>query len=276
MHEKEKLRFRNAQGYELNLENPRSFNEKIVYRKLFDRRPILVLTADKYKAREYIRERIGWEAENHFVPFLDVVKDPNDLRLNYNGEYIIKSNDGAGEWIFREKTRYLVNKQCIEYKNLTKEQIVRICMEWIKEDYSLRWNEWAYHEVKSLILVEKLLRCSDGNLPSDFRVCMFGGKCRMIYVTTPWQATFNYYDEEWKPMNVIRPGHGVGEIIKKPKNFNKMIEFAEKLSKGWDFMRPDFYIIDDKIYFGELTHYPGAGLGKLPRELDFRMGEYWK
>ncbi|GAG80917.1 unnamed protein product, partial [marine sediment metagenome] len=68
MHEDERQRFKKIHGYELNLDNPKSFNEKVVFKKLFDRDPLLVVTSDKYRVREFIRNRIGWEAENHLIP----------------------------------------------------------------------------------------------------------------------------------------------------------------------------------------------------------------
>ena len=113
MYEDEKLRFKKMQGYELNLDNPQSFNEKVVYKKLFDRNPLLVLTSDKYRAREYIRDKIGWEAENHLVPLLYVTDKPETLIINYPRQHIIKPNNVAGRWIIVEniggRKRYTVD-----------------------------------------------------------------------------------------------------------------------------------------------------------------------
>jgi len=275
MYKNEKKWFKHYLGYELDLENPKTYNEKICYRKLFNRNLLIITTSDKYRARQYIRNRIGFRAENHLVPLLWITDNPEDIPVeNLPDEYIIKPNNGAGWWILKDLVRFTVDSTKKIYNSLTKEQIVNICKGWLSEDYSKRWNEWAYGEIEPLIVIEKLLRCKNGELPSDYRLCMFGGKCKLIYVTAPYQATFNYFDENWKPIefNYKPPNPN----CKKPKAFKQMIEFAEKLSKGWDFIRCDFYVVEDWIYFSELTHYPGCGHTPFPYEIDLRLGEYWK
>lgn len=281
MYEDEKNLFFRIHGYSLNLSRPKSFNEKIVYKKLFDRNPLIPLTADKYRIRKYIRDKIGWEAENHLVPLLYVTDKPETIPFDrLPEEYIIKPNNGAGRWIVVEVVngikRYEINYTRKKGMNLTNKEIIENCQDWFGTIHGSQWYEWAYQEIEPLIVIEKLLRCKNGKLPSDFRLCMFGGKCKMIYVTTPNQEHFNYYDGNWKPMNIVRPGHKIGDVIEKPKQFNRMIEFAEKLSEGWDFIRADFFLVDDYIYFSELTHYPGSGHGKLPKDIDFELGKYWE
>jgi len=177
MFEEERKIFKRIHGYELDLNNPLTFNEKIVCKKLFDRNPLIPLTSDKYRAREYIRERIGLEAEKHFIPLLDVVDNPKNLKLDYEGEYIIKPNNAAGKWIIKDKIRYTVDSKHTKYADLSKKQIIDICKKWLTDDYSSHWNEWAYSKVEPLIIVEKLLRDSKGNIPNDYRICMFGEKC---------------------------------------------------------------------------------------------------
>lgn len=281
MYEDEKELFLKIHGYPLNLDNPQSFNEKIVYKKLFDRNPLITLTADKYRARQYIRDRIGWEADNHLIPLLYVTDNPETIPFDrLSNEYIIKPNNGAGRWILAEIVnglkKYNINYTHREVFNLSNEEIVNICKEWFKTIHGTQWYEWAYQEIKPLIVIEKLLREKSGKFPSDYRFGMFGSKCRLVYVTTHNLATFNYYDENWNVLDIRREGHEVGIPIEKPKTFDKMIEFAEKLSAGFDFVRTDFYSIDNYIYFGEITHYPGAGYAKFPKDIDFKLGEYWK
>ena len=275
MHENEQLIFKKCHDYELNLKNPKTYNEKICHRKLFDHRELLITTSDKYRARQYIRNIIGFKAENYLIPLLWVTDNPEDIPLeSLPNEYIIKPNNGAGWWILKDLVQFIVDSTKKIYSSLTKRQIVDICKGWLSEDYSKRWNEWAYGEIKPLIVIEKLLRCKNGNLPSDYRLCMFDGKLRLIYVTTPYQATFNYYDENWNPIKFKYKPEDTSLI--RPKELDKMVEFAEKLSRGWDFIRCDFYLVDNKVYFGELTHYPGCGHTPFPYEIDLKLGEYWK
>ena len=280
MYEDEKELYLRIHGYPLNLENPKSYNEKIIHKKLFDRNPLITLTADKYRARGYIRDRIGWEVERHLVPLLYVTDNPQTIPFDKLPEqYIIKPNNAAGRWIVCEAVdeikKYEINYTREKRINLSNLEIIGYCEDWFKTVYGVDHYEWAYQEIEPLIIAERLLCCKNGKIPSDFRVCMFGGKCKMIYVTTPNQETFSYYDENWEPMDIIRVGHKLGKVEEKPKEFDKMMAFAEKLSYGWDFIRCDFFIIDDWIYFSELTHYPAGGYGKLPKDIDFELGRYW-
>lgn len=281
MYEDEKQRFKNMQGYELNLNNPKSFNEKVVYKKLFDRNPLITLTADKYRVRQYIREKIGWEAEYHLIPLLFVTDNPETIPFdNLSGQYIIKPNNGSGRWILVEETKgikkYEIDVACKKYTSLNKEEMIKICKNWFKTIHGAEWYEWAYQKIKPLIVVEKLLY-ENGDIPFSYKFCMFDGKCRMIYVLNRNDVTYNFYDENFNMLDVKRKGHSLGPQKEKPKKFDKMVEFAEKLSYEFDFVRIDFYLVNDWIYFGEMTHYPGSGHGVFePKEYDFVLGKYWE
>jgi len=282
MYENEKQRFEKFLGYPLNLDNPKSFNEKIEYKKIFDRNPLLPITADKYRARQYIRDRIGWEADNHLIPLLYVTDNPETIPFDrLPDEYIIKPNNAAGRWVTVEGIeglkKYDINYTHEEGLNLTNKEIINECKKWFETIHGAEWYEWAYGEIKpKLIIIEKLLREESGKIPDDYRFCMFDGKCKMIYITSPRLVTFNYYDENWNVMDIVRKGHTLAPTIKKPKAFDELIEFAEKLSKPFDFVRVDFYLVDGYIYFGEMTHYPGSGHAQFPKDIDFKIGEYWK
>lgn len=282
MYEDEKALFLKIHGYPLNLDNPKSYSEKIVHKKIFDRNPLMSITADKYRARQYIRDRIGWEADNHLIPLLWVGKNSEDIPFDrLLTEYIIKPNNAAGRWITVEGVnglkKYDINYTHKEGLNLTNKEIINECKKWFETIHGVQWYEWVYQEIKpKLIIIEKLLREKSGKIPDDYRFCMFDGKCKMIYMTSPRLITFNYYDENWNVLDIARPGHALAPTIEKPKNFDKMIEFAEKLSKGFDFIRIDFYLVDDYIYFGEMTHYPGSGHAKFPTDIDFKIGKYWR
>jgi len=281
MYEDEKQRFKSKQGYELNLDNPQSFNEKVVCKKLFDRNPLLVLTADKYRVRQYIREKIGWEAEYHLIPLLFVTDNPETIPFDRLPEqYIIKPNNGAGRWIIVEsikdyRTEYTVDRIGTFY-DIENEKIINYCKQWFKTVHGAEWHEWAYGEIEPLIVVEELLY-ENANIPFSYKFCMFDGECKMIYVLNRDDITINIYDADFNMLDVKRKHHPLGPRKEKPKEFGKMIGFAEKLSEGFDFVRIDFYLVDDYVYFGEITHYPGSGHGVFePQEYDFELGRCWK
>jgi len=280
MYEDEKALFKSKHGYEPDLKNPKSFNEKVVYKKLFDRNPLLVTTADKYRARQYIKDRLGWEAENHLVPLLHVTKNPYTIPLGLMPkQFIIKPNNGAGRWIIVEdidgKKRYTVDRIGV-FENLNQEQLAIHCNNWFKTVHGAEWHEWCYGEIDPLIIVEKLLY-DKGNIPYSYKFCMFNGKCKMIYVLNRNDIEINMYDEHFEPIPVKRKGHPNGPVQAKPFKFKQMIDFAERLSSGFDFVRVDFYIVESYLFIGELTHYPGSGHGIFePKEYDLELGKYWK
>ena len=118
---KEKEIFKRYHGYELDLKNPKTYNEKICYRKLFDRNPLIVITSDKYRARQYIRDKIGFRADNHLIPLLWVTDNPEDIPIeNLPDEYIIKPNNGAGWWILKDLIQFIVDSVKKIYHSLTK------------------------------------------------------------------------------------------------------------------------------------------------------------
>ncbi len=278
MYEDEKIRFKRVHGYELNLDNPKSFNEKVCFKKLFDRDPLLVVTSDKYRVRDFIRDRIGWEAENHLVPLLYVTDDPETLQ-KFEGQYIIKPNNGAGRWIIVEdiggRKRYTVDR-IGQFFDISTREIIMYCKNWFKTVHGSEWYEWSYGMINPLVVVEKLLY-DNGNIPYSYKFCMFDGKCKMIYALNRDDITISLYDEEWNLLPVARKGHPIGEVKEKPESLDKMIGFAEKLSKGFDFVRIDFFLVDNYVYFGEMTHYPGSGHGVFePAEYDFELGKFWE
>ena len=178
MYEGEKNRFLKRHGYPLNLDNPKSFNEKIVYKKIFDRNPLIPRTADKYRARQYIRDRVGWEADNHLIPLLWVGKNPEDIPFDrLPDEYIIKPNNGSGRYILAERdngsVKYDINYIHKEGINLSNKEIIDECKDWFKTIHGAGWYEWAYQEIKPLIVIEKLLKDNKNNIPNDYKFFMF-------------------------------------------------------------------------------------------------------
>lgn len=278
MYEDEKQLFEKIHGYPLDLDNPQTFSEKIVHKKLFDRNPLLPQTADKFKVRFYIRSKID-KANEHLIPLLWAGSNPEDIPFySLPNEYIIKPNNACGRYIIAKEKKYIVDYRLDKYGSLNKDKIISICNKWLSEPYGVERYEWVYQKIKSMIIIEKLLKDNNGKIPTDYRFFMFNGKCKLISTSRNRLEgiIFTYYDENWNLFNIKR--YGKNPLPEeKPESYNKMIEFAEILSSDFDFVRIDFYLVDDYIYFGEITHYPSSGdLGFFPKELDFKLGEYWR
>jgi hypothetical protein len=264
----EKIRFYKKVGYQLNLKNPKSFNEKIVWKKIYDRNPLLPITADKYKVRSYITKVLGEEkAEEILIPLLYVTDQPETIPFErLPSSFMVKPNHASGLKIMVENGHY------------NKEEMIKTCKRWLKTPYGPEKLEWAYQPIKRKIIIEKFLRGDEGIL-KEFLFHMFHGKCKSVLVVFDRMnhPSVSVFDEKWNFLSVHKPNRLQGEKINKPKNYEIILELAEKLSKPFDYVRVDLYNVNGKIYFGELAHYPASGTGKYtPQSFDFELGKHWK
>lgn len=269
-YKKLKEKFRRRMKYELNMDHPRSYNEKIQWKKINDRNPLLTVTADKYAVRSYIKEALGEElASKTLIPLYHVTDNPEDIPFDSLPEkFVVKPNHGS--------QMHLIVK---DKKNISPDQIVQECKKWLKVQYGLYGHEWAYRNIKKNIIVEKLLETSDGSLPLDYKFYCFNGKCKVIRVTKNRfgnEINAGYFDTQWNLLNAGLPGYNSYNMFDKPSNIADIIDLAEKLSQPFDYVRVDLYNVDSRIYFGELTHYEASGFGRFePEDFDFKLGEYW-
>lgn len=265
-------RFYEKLGYTLNLQNPRSYNEKINWKKLYDRNPLLIITADKYEVRSYLRKVLGeQEAEKYLIPLYYVTDKPDDIPFDkLPDSFVIKPNHGS--WmhlIVRNKSEIIPH------------EVVALCKNWLSVHFGLFTHEWAYRNIKRKIIIEKLLLTEDNELPGDYRFFCFHGVCRFIRVShnrfTNDDSSI-FLDTSWNTMPVYNPGYSVSQApFEKPAKLEEMISLAEKISKDFDSVRVDLYYCNENIYFGELTHYRGNGFASFePQHYDFQFGEYWK
>lgn len=268
-HKIEKRRFKQLRGYDLNLDSPISFSEKVVWKKLYDRNPLLTITADKYRVRKYLEQVLGKSvAENILVPLLYVTDNPDDIPFDeLPDKYIIKANHGS-HW------NIIVNDTEID-----RQKIISNCKKWLKQRYGLVKNEWAYKNIEPKIIIEELLIDEKGNIPKDYKFFIFHGVCREVMVFSDRFSERGKrvlsYDRNWNCVSrqTIRRS-GIEE--EKPETFPQMLDIAEKLGNDFDFVRVDLYTINKKVFFGELTHYPMSGSSlPMPRERDIEFGKYW-
>jgi len=262
--------FKKKLGYPLNLKNPRSFNEKINYKKLFDRDPLLVRTTDKYAVRGYVREILGDEAANNIlIPLFCVVDRPNDIPFGKLPEECIMkvTNSSGGNHIIEEE------------KPTDRKSVVAFFHTWFIKSYGFYKHEWAYSQIKPRIVIEQLIRDNEGMLVQDYKFHVFHGKCKFIHTTPKVNGvrtgTRSLFTPEWELLDVASK-HPKGSAVPPPPQLKEMLALVEKLAAPFDYVRVDLYSASGKTYFGELTHYHESGLAKIePREADFTLGEYW-
>lgn len=267
---KEKRKFRQSNGYELNLMNPLSYSEKVVWKKIYDRNPLLPVVTDKYRVREYLRYILGEKgAQDILVPLLYVTDKPETIPFdNLPEEYIIKPNHASGRHIIIEKSS-VVNRR----------QIIVQCRKWLSKPYGLKAHEWAYQRINRKIVVEKLLRDENGRLPNDYKFFIFHGKCDLIIVVYERfvDKSVSYYTPEWELLDIRDKDKQATYRQRRPENLDSMISLAELLGAHFDAVRVDLYLINKKIYFGELTNYSLSGRsGLAPRSYDYELGSKWK
>ena len=260
--------FKLKTGKRLNLKDPQTFNEKIQWLKLYDRKPEYTKMVDKYEAKNYVAERIG---EQYIIPTLGVWESFDDIDFESLPEqFVLKcTHDSGGLVICRDK------------KTLDIEE-ARKKIEWsLKREYYWLWREWPYKNVKPRIIAEKYMEDSKTSELRDYKFFCFNGEVKILFVASERQGEgetkFDFFDMDYNHLPIIN-GHPNATILpQKPVCFEEMKTLAAKLSKGIPHLRVDFYEVDGKVYFGELTFSHWGGLVAFePEEWDKKLGDWIK
>ena len=252
-------------GKKINWNNPTTFNEKLQWLKIYNRNSLFTQMVDKYEVRKYVEKKIGKE---YLIPLLGVWDNYDEIDFSVLPEkFVLKCNHDSGDIVIcKDKTKFEKEKYRDKFnKNLRK-------------NFYYIAREWPYKNVKPKILAEKFMKDDfSGELP-DYKLFCFNGKTEYILVCSErfseggLKETF--FDVNWKKCNIRRKNHPNSDIeIPKPKNLELMMELAKKLSKDIPFLRVDFYEINGKVYFGELTFFPALGWsGFEPKQVDIQLG----
>lgn len=255
-----------------NLKNPKTFNEKLQWLKLYDRKPEYTIMVDKYKVREYIANKIGKE---YLIPLLGVWKNAEEIDFEkLPNQFVLKCNhnSGTGMCICRNKDE------------LDIDQVRRDLNKGLNENYYYLGREWPYKNVQRRIIAEKYMVDESGDDLKDYKVLCFNGKPKLIEV---FQGRFkncltvDYYDLEWKKTTITQGNlenfSSSTIYVQKPICLQQMIEFSRLLSKNIPQVRIDWYCIDGKLYFGEITFFDGSGFDPYDNiDDDSMLGEWIK
>lgn len=249
-------------GKKLNLKNPKSFNEKCNWLKLYDRKPIYTVMADKFLARQYISERIG---SNHLIPLLGVWNNADEIDFDaLPNRFVLKCNHDNGVIICRNKADLNIEEVKINLNNR------------LKRNYYKKNREWPYKDIPRKIICEKLLENSNRENLLEYNVFCFNGVPKFFKVGSvlpDGTLAKDFYDIEWNHLE-MNTGASAGDIFPKPIHYEKLIELAKKLSDGTTHVRVDFYDCDSKLYNGELTFFSNGGHMKFaPEKWDFIWGD---
>lgn len=261
--------FRARFGRKLNLNNPETFNEKLQWLKLYNRKPEYTKMVDKYLVRDYVKEKIG---EEYLIPLLGVWDDPEKIDFNeLPMQFVLKCNhnSGLGMCICKDKNSLDINK--------VKEELKK----GINQNYYLTSREWPYKDVPRRIIAEKYMVDESGYELKDYKFYCFDGKVKLVMINSDRMSSektkANYFDENYQPLDFVW-GYENAEIPpQKPEKFEEMKHLAEKLSEGITHVRIDFYQTPSGIYFGEITFFDGSGFDAIePIEWDYKIGSWLK
>ncbi len=265
-------KFKQVFGYEPNFKNPQTLNEIINFRKLYDKNPLYTYCSDKITVREFVKKYVG---EEILIPLIGIFSHPNEINFHkIKYPCMIKTNHGSGFNIpiFQPPSWY----QKIFIKNKL--------LYWLKLNYYFFEREWQYRNIEPKIIIEELLLDENNKIPKDYKFHCIGGKVEFIQVDVDRFSSHkrSFYSRHWKELDFTwSPVTEKGEIKykkappqPKPELLNEMINIAEKLAKPFYYVRVDLYLVNNRIYFGELTFTPGAGYEKfIPDKYDRIFGQ---
>ena len=260
-----KIKYKLVTGKKLNLKNPKSFNEKIQWLKLHDRKTEYTQLVDKYEVRQYIARTIG---EDYLIPLLGVFENFEEIDFNaLPDQFVLKPNHTSGNvYICEDKSK-------LDYAELKEKMTM-----WLKRRYYWSHREWPYKNIKPRIICEKYMADESGIELKDYKIFCFNGEPKLIQVDFDRHKNHkrNLYTLDWQYLNArIKCPNDPSVIIPKPERLSDMLCLAIKLSKNIPHVRVDLYSVLTKIYFGELTFYHGSGYEKFdPDSLEMKMGNW--
>lgn len=262
-----KIMFRLKMGYGLNLKNPKTFNEKLQWLKLYNRKPEYTPMVDKCEAKKVAEKVLGKE---HVIPTLGVWDRFEDIDFSaLPDRFVLKtSNGGGGGGIVI----------CTDKDSLDKESAAQRLNSSLKASIYTHLKEWPYKNVKPRILAEKFMVDESGHL-LDYKFYCFNGEPKVFLVATDRFSAhgtyFDYFDMDGNFLPFSQGGENNPVTPALPSNFEEMKSIARKLSKGMPHVRIDLYCVEGKVYFGEYTFFDSSGFEKFtPQEWDETIGEW--
>lgn len=252
-------------GKTLNLNSPQSFNEKLQWLKINDRNPEYTNMVDKLNVRALVKERIG---EEYLIPLLCECKTYNEIDFDkLPNQFVLKPNHTSGNvYICKDKSK--IDHQTFEKK----------VKKWMSREYFWLHREWPYKNIQPRILIESYMKDDKADVLLDYKIYCFNGIPKFIQVISDRNTKgyyVNHFDFDWNEMNIERKKYQKNpNFIEKPNHLEKMYTIATKLSVNIPFSRIDLYVINGRIYFGEITFFPVSGYVDFSDETDEKLGRW--
>lgn len=256
-------------GKKLDLENPKEFNEKIQWYKVFYHPKILTQLVDKYAVRSYVEDKIGSQYLNEIY---GVYNRADDIPFNnLPNQFVIKATHASSYNLI------VSDKSKVNFKKSK-----RLLNKWLKtSQYYRTGQEWAYKDVPPRLIVEKFLKEDGESSLIDYKFYCFNGVTKFleVHLDRAQHHKRGFYDLDFKPLpfRYVPLKKSISSKVEKPINFDEMKRLSEVLADKFPFVRVDFYSIKGKAIFGEMTFYPSDGRKDLiPDEYNTIIGDYIK
>lgn len=260
-----KIEYRIKFHKKLNLKNPKSFNEKLQWLKIHNRKDIYTMMVDKYAVKNYVAGIIGTE---YIIPTIGVWDKFEDIDFEGLPEkFVLKCNHDSGSVIVcKDKSKFDYQKA----KN--------VLTEGLKRNGYYAGREWPYKNVKARILAEEFVEDRENECLPVYKIFCFNGQPRIIQTIQNDKQpneSVDYFDIEWNLLPIRQDYPNSKKPFSKPERLEEMLNFAKKLSENESFIRVDFYVANEKIYFSEFTFFTDSGFGEFhPESWDEVMGEW--
>ena len=250
----------------LNLDNPRTFNEKLQWLKIYNRIPEYTKLVDKYLVKEWVASKIG---EQYIIPTLAKYDSAEEIDLEkLPNQFVLKCNHDSGSVIV-----------CKDKSTFNLEQAKTFYRERLNSDHSKVCGEWVYQDVPRCIIAEKFMEDPGNPDLMDYKFFCFDGEPRIMYMSRDRaaQCTTDFFDMDFNRLPIRMQAPPSKICPNKPLHFEEMRRLASILSNGIPQVRVDFYVINNQVYFGEMTFYHCGGMVTVqPYEWNLKMGEMIK
>ena len=261
------VQFRLVMGYWMDFSNPKTYNEKLQWLKLYDRNPDYTKMVDKAAAKDYVKNIIG---DEHIIPTLGVWDRPEDIDFEkLPSKFVLKCTHDSGGIVI-----------CHDKSKLNRDEVIAKFKKALKTNYYYQNREWPYFHVKPRIIGEELMVDESGVELKDYKWFCFNGEPKALFIAsdrmTPGEETkFDFFDMQFRLLPFVNGHMHAKTTPVKPKGFDTMVELARKLSKGIPHVRVDLYDINGQVYFGEMTFFHWSGFVPFePEEWDTKIGKW--
>lgn len=263
-----KYQFHYVFGYHLDLNNPRTYNEKLQWLKLYDHNPLYTTLVDKFAVKKWVAEKIGKE---YVIPTIAVYETADQIDIaKLPDRFVLKCTHDSGSFAI-----------CRDKESFDVESAKRMLDLGLKNDFYKKHREWPYKNVPRRIIAEQFLEDNRSSELRDYKFFCMDGKCKSVLIVTnktgSGKTYYDYFDFDFNHLDFTR-GHPNSPFkVSKPELFEEMKALSEELSEGITNVRCDFYEANGRIYFGEMTFFPASGIIPFrPDKFDLEWGGWIK